>query len=248
MPSYIQPRTFSKVLTEIIVTAREVDKIGDVAKDTVVDFVDRIEQMGIAGDSIELLKSYAREANGDWAVFESKLEDWFNQTMERAKGWYNRKLKKITFVVGLTIAIAFNIDTIQVYQVLNRNAEVREAVLQSATAYVNNHKKDTIDAPTDTTKTVVQVSEELGKFLNKQIQPSTNMLGLGWNDETLRGCGASVSGLACIFLKLAGWFITALAISLGSPFWFDLLNKLISLRGSGDNPDKQPSTKKQPVG
>ena len=30
-----------------------------------------------------------------------------------------------------------------------------------------------------------------------------------------------------------GWLITALAISLGSPFWFDILNKLVKVRGSG---------------
>jgi hypothetical protein len=30
-----------------------------------------------------------------------------------------------------------------------------------------------------------------------------------------------------------GWLITAMAITLGAPFWFDLLSKLISLRGAG---------------
>ena len=30
-----------------------------------------------------------------------------------------------------------------------------------------------------------------------------------------------------------GWIITAFAMMLGAPFWFDLLSKLISLRGTG---------------
>lgn len=30
-----------------------------------------------------------------------------------------------------------------------------------------------------------------------------------------------------------GWFITAVAVTLGAPFWFDLLGKLVKLRGSG---------------
>jgi hypothetical protein len=33
-------------------------------------------------------------------------------------------------------------------------------------------------------------------------------------------------------LSILGWFITALAISLGAPFWFDLLNKFMKLRSS----------------
>ena len=36
------------------------------------------------------------------------------------------------------------------------------------------------------------------------------------------------------FLKtLLGWLITAAAVSLGAPFWFDLLGKVANLRGSG---------------
>ncbi|MCU0375203.1 MAG: hypothetical protein MUF24_07840 [Chitinophagaceae bacterium] len=38
------------------------------------------------------------------------------------------------------------------------------------------------------------------------------------------------------FLKFIGWLITALAISLGAPFWFDLLSKLIQIRGAGPKP------------
>lgn len=38
---------------------------------------------------------------------------------------------------------------------------------------------------------------------------------------------------------LVGWFITALAISLGAPFWFDLLNKLVNFRAAGKNPQEQ---------
>ena len=36
--------------------------------------------------------------------------------------------------------------------------------------------------------------------------------------------------------KLVGWIITALAVSLGAPFWFDMLNKLNSLRSTGIKP------------
>jgi hypothetical protein len=32
---------------------------------------------------------------------------------------------------------------------------------------------------------------------------------------------------------ILGWIITALAIMLGAPFWFDLLSRLIKIRGTG---------------
>ncbi len=38
-----------------------------------------------------------------------------------------------------------------------------------------------------------------------------------------------------------GWLLTAWALCLGAPFWFDLLNKLISLRGTGTKIDPSSS-------
>lgn len=43
------------------------------------------------------------------------------------------------------------------------------------------------------------------------------------------------------FHTIAGWFITALAISLGAPFWFDLLSKLVNIRSAGKNPQESQS-------
>jgi triacylglycerol lipase len=36
--------------------------------------------------------------------------------------------------------------------------------------------------------------------------------------------------------RFLGWLLTVLAVTLGAPFWFDLLNKLVSLRSSGARP------------
>lgn len=40
-----------------------------------------------------------------------------------------------------------------------------------------------------------------------------------------------------------GYLLTALAISLGAPFWFDLLNKLVKMRGSVQQSTQKPSPK-----
>ncbi|HEV7508857.1 MAG TPA: hypothetical protein VGS07_28515 [Thermoanaerobaculia bacterium] len=39
-----------------------------------------------------------------------------------------------------------------------------------------------------------------------------------------------------------GWLLTAFAISLGAPFWFDMLNKVINIRSSGASPEEQPKS------
>ncbi len=47
--------------------------------------------------------------------------------------------------------------------------------------------------------------------------------------------------------RLAGWLMTAIAVSLGAPFWFEILNKLIKMRSTGDSPrDKEKAATQQP--
>lgn len=64
------------------------------------------------------------------------------------------------------------------------------------------------------------------------IQNLSN-LPLGWTDTRL----ASIHHVGTILLMLCGWGVTALAAMFGAPFWFDLLQKLIVLRGTGAKPD-----------
>ncbi|WP_420126997.1 hypothetical protein [Longimicrobium sp.] len=47
--------------------------------------------------------------------------------------------------------------------------------------------------------------------------------------------------------KLLGLLLTAIAISLGAPFWFDMLNKVISIRGAGRSPEEKAKSPQAPA-
>jgi hypothetical protein len=49
-----------------------------------------------------------------------------------------------------------------------------------------------------------------------------------------------------IVSKLVGFLLTAFALSLGAPFWFDTLNKLINIRTAGRAPDEKPKNPEAP--
>ncbi len=51
----------------------------------------------------------------------------------------------------------------------------------------------------------------------------TCVIGVSWN-------------LATLLPSFAGWLMTALMVSFGAPFWFDLLDKLVSRRAAGPKP------------
>jgi hypothetical protein len=40
------------------------------------------------------------------------------------------------------------------------------------------------------------------------------------------------------FVQMMGWAVTATAALFGAPFWFDLLQRLVQLRGTGPAPDQ----------
>jgi hypothetical protein len=66
-------------------------------------------------------------------------------------------------------------------------------------------------------------------------QTRTLQLPLGWTEtpEDATGWGAKVLGLV----------ITAAAVSLGAPFWFDMLNKVVRIRTTGPPPEKENEAK-----
>jgi hypothetical protein len=59
---------------------------------------------------------------------------------------------------------------------------------------------------------------------------------IGWSDAALKDLGGW-SGLE----MLAGWLITAVATLFGAPFWFDLLEQFVRLKGSGPSPAEKSS-------
>jgi len=65
-------------------------------------------------------------------------------------------------------------------------------------------------------------------------------LGLGWKEVDFSNKITPNQGWKkSIFL---GWILSALAISLGAPFWFDMLNKIMKLRSTGVKPEKEENS------
>ncbi|MGH8490575.1 MAG: hypothetical protein ACREXS_17340 [Gammaproteobacteria bacterium] len=52
-------------------------------------------------------------------------------------------------------------------------------------------------------------------------------------------------GFKNVLAMIFGWLITAAAASLGAPFWFDTLKRVISVRSSGKAPEERPLSPKE---
>ncbi|MTI86343.1 MAG: hypothetical protein FH748_00085 [Balneolaceae bacterium] len=75
---------------------------------------------------------------------------------------------------------------------------------------------------------------------NTEINEISTTLGMGWDTQKYGGYWAAVWH-QLQWHSLFGWLITALAISMGAPFWFDLLKKVINIKNEINQTDQEKS-------
>jgi hypothetical protein len=167
-------------------------------------------------------------AEGNLAKFRQGLSTWFDDSMERLTGAYKRHLKLISIVIGLAVAVVMNADTFAVGYALWANPALRQQMIDAAAQTQKSSLSNLSNAtPTDVAKALDNA--------NKALRP---MLPLGWPMTASAGEDPRWFWL----VQALGWIVTALALSLGAPFWFDLLGKFVNIRGAGSKPKRADAT------
>ncbi len=170
-----------------------------------------------------VMETFVQDAAGDVDKLRATLEKWFDDSMDRVSGVYKRWAHRLLFAIGLLLAVILNLDTIAIAKSLADSAQARTAMTELARAVVDQNPGgvDKVD-PTPYLKQLQAMPLPIGwseppwTKLEKLTQPG----GLTW---------------APVW-TLIGWLITAAAASLGGPFWFDLIGKVMNPRGTGQKP------------
>lgn len=179
-------------------------------------------------------------AQGDLDKAKANIEDWYNGTMDRVSGWYKRRTQAILFVMGFLAAALLNVDSIHIAERLNTDKALRQAAVAQASTIVGPGNQGQQQG--DTTKLA-----EMQKATQQQLTEDLRKIGypIGWSPtmpQVQAACGNVDCRLRCIaWLKIfLGWLVTALAITLGAPFWFDVLNKFMVVRSTVKPHEKSP--------
>jgi hypothetical protein len=216
-PTYIRPGTFTAILMDIL----QVNSTGE-AKSA-------IDQLPKDSKLREILLFLHRESNDDIAVFRKKVEDWFNEVMERATEWYVSSIRIWLFYVGLGIAISFNVDVISIYTNLSANATLREYMADAAEQFVKTAPEPKAVDSLTANRDFYAAKARFDTLMSDNIAAIRSPLGLGWDVVQIP---EKEQGQWWLY-KCIGWLTTALAISLGAKFWFDLLKQLVNIRSGG---------------
>lgn len=228
LPSSIKPSTFAKGLLNIL--QYSYDKTSSLS-----DLVNKLDK---ENKTHVVLINLLNEANNSVERFKQLVEDWFNETMDRVSGWYKRRIQIITFLVGLFIAFSMHIDTIQIADKLGKDEKTRLALVEAATGY----SKTLLEADTLTIemqKDVNEMSEQIDLILKETASVGSIMSITAPNNF---GLICKTKEKKASWFYVFGCFLTAVALSLGAPFWFDLLNKLVKLRGAGNQESTTKTT------
>ena len=152
----------------------------------------------------------------------AKINNWFDQTMDRTSQRFTASTRLITFAGAFLVAFGLQVDTPNLVNRFSADDALREAFVEEAQALYRDHQE-------------LQQAEQQGRGLPVPTS----------SDEVGRKYRAFLATNGVITLPTtAGWragfantsffgmLVTALLLSLGAPFWYGALGKLLQLRSA----------------
>jgi len=253
-PSYISSKMFAATLLEILQSDYDFNASG-----TIDDIVQSIKENKTLDEAIQkrilsialIAQRKASASEKGIKSFEKEIRFWFDQSMERASGVYNRNVKGVTLLIGFLVTLALNADTFYILERLNKDAALRSSINQVASKVISNNKKqideclieaNKLNNPSQKLTRQNQCFEDINAGLDKITMP------LGWS--TMEEFNKQVNPrypakpqigdwVFGIIKLIFGWLLSAGAIAMGAPFWFDLLGKFINVRNAGQVPESK---------
>jgi hypothetical protein len=211
-PSYLSSSTFVLALFDALD-----HKESATAKRTIDDIRGAIDKLP-ESDIKSTLSELVRDAGDSLDAARAAIASWFDQMMDRLSGVYKRYLQSLSLLVAVLLCVALNIDSLEIGKALWLDEALRQGLVDRAGGLVRD----------------VSNVDELADLvaINRDVRP----LPIGWDFSAPAWSGDWYRSFSGWLAKILGIAISALAVSLGAPFWFDLLNRFVRLRGAGKEP------------
>lgn len=251
IPSYLPPANFALALIDQVLRGRFAP---DVTNSTLPASASAIDRFRLALERIDnnqlrrVLKQAVQVSGGDLEEVRRFLETWYEGATDRFAGWYKRHTQIVSMVVGFALAVALNVNAITVITAFY--ADKTHTAVTELVAAGNGGKIDAASINADAALQAIANSgapigwtEDSTKTLLRPVGYEPKAGGQGEWQWTEMPAPLRFFGYVEIFL---GYLLTALATSLGAPFWFDFLNRLMVIRATVKPAEKSPEADAKP--
>lgn len=242
LPSYIPTRNFALALMDMAARGPLTDVVsGDPDAPALTLESMRRNVTGLRSPPVQrVLLTAIDAAEGDLNKARAAIEKWYDSAMDRVSGQYKRSTSWVLFWIGLAVAVMLNVNAITLADYLYRNDSAREMLVaraQTAVADTDYLERSYQDAKA----TLDSASLPIG-------------WAKGWGAPHPRSARAQFEIWSDAIAPVLGLLLTALAVTFGAPFWFDLLNKMMVIRstvkpheksGEESSEDRQSPTDKK---
>lgn len=234
-------------------SADKLDASGNLIPGTGVftDFSAAVEEMK-ESDLKQLLRTLLLGVT-NYDQLKATTARWFDDYMASTTTWYKRYLTRVLFVSGLAVAIIFNVDAIHLAKSFYKDKLLRERVVDAAIQYTSTESNRPA-TPEEVNFGVAPKQIPMDSVVKRNVNAVTQAykeaelldLPIGWNIERVVGYKSYPyftkhsrllklpwfiwEFVKYFLLPLAGWLITAAALSYGADYWFNMLSKFISIR------------------
>jgi hypothetical protein len=225
LPSYIAPQEFAKALSTMLRKAADGSYRADAAETIKALPPGRLK---------DTLAALAADAGADMEKLKGNIECWFDTAMMRLSGEYKRMSQVLSFTVAFALAGALNADAVRMVQVLAASPLVAEQIASQAQGVLDLKPAPAADAAEGTTPETVEAQVAAAGQAVARAEASP-LIGYACPDKDDRFCPEAIPP-ARWPLTLAGWLLMAITALAGAPFWFDVLQRFVNLRGTGPKP------------
>jgi hypothetical protein len=179
----------------------------------------------------QLIQGIVNRSDGNIQKVKQDLANWFDNGMDSLSGRFKRQTQAMTFFIALVMAFLVNVDTIRI-----------GTLLSGQPALIEKLKLTSIpSAPAASVEDAVRNGEQVMAAIDKLAQEG---FPVGWapghfldiQDDKGNWTSLRSAPFSIWYRSLLGWFITAVAALFGAPFWFDALQSVVRLKGSGPSP------------
>lgn len=234
-PSYLPAEVFADALLEVLQALPEVEQdqaqLQQGVNQSVNDLTRLIAKVEHSDQLPARLKKnltlLARRTQAQIQSSQQQMEQfrheialWYDHSMDRLSGTYRRNVKVFTVLIGFLLAVLINADSLYMLRRISENTATRTVIIQNA-IQIEGCENDLSSS---------QCMEKMADLLD------TTTIPIGWHPVNFQQQFPQLNPMYGLKAGL-GWLLTGIAISMGSRFWFQILDQLIHVRETGEKPD-----------